>query len=172
MTDQNLNTEEQEQTPAPEAETETQPETNAEVKQFTQAQLDAILTDRLARAKKQREEAEAKTKQLAEAEALKQNAEWQKLAEQREAELAKLQAKIQENELLELKRQVAKEFELPEALASRLQGEDLDALKADAAALSQEIPKQKPQPKISIMNPGSTATGETRDERNRRLGLA
>ena len=113
----------------------------------------------------------------------KQLSVFQKQEEERKraemSEIDRLKADLEERDnalksvqLLELKRQVAKEFELPEALASRLQGEDLDALKADAAALSQEIPKQKPQPKISIMNPGSTATGETRDERNRRLGLA
>jgi len=172
MTEQNLTNQEPTTPEAPAATTDTPPEEpKAGMKQFTQAELDAIVTARLARASKQREEAEAKTKEKAEAEALKKNAEWQKLAEQRESELTQAQDKLKQVQLLELKRAAAAEYDLPKALIPRLQGETEEEIKADAEKLSAELPKPKPQPKISTTNPGGSQTGESEQERRRRLGI-
>jgi len=67
------------------AETGTPPEE----KKFTQADVDRILKERLERAGKA-------AKDQADAEAAKKNGEWQKLAEQREQELATTQAQLRE----------------------------------------------------------------------------
>lgn len=57
-----------------------------------------------------------------------------------------------------LKRQIAAEVGLPDALAARLQGDDADAIKADAEALLATLPKAAPTaPSIPVTNPGSAA---------------
>lgn len=66
----------------------------AEEKKFTQAELEQHIKDRLEREKKKTEEATAKAKADAEAEAAKKNGEFQKLAEQREKELAEATSKL------------------------------------------------------------------------------
>jgi hypothetical protein len=63
-----------------------------------QAALEVHLKERLAREQKKTEAATAKAKADAEAEAAKKNGEWQKLAEQREGELAALNQRIAELE--------------------------------------------------------------------------
>jgi hypothetical protein len=61
-----------------------------EEKLFTQAQLDALIDDRLKRERKKAETAAELARKKAEADALEKNQEWQKLAEQRATELAAL----------------------------------------------------------------------------------
>ena len=60
-------------------------------KAFTQADVDRIINERLAREKAAREKDAAKAKETAEAEALKKNQEWQALAEKNAAKLAELE---------------------------------------------------------------------------------
>jgi hypothetical protein len=59
-----------------------------EDKLFTQAELDAIIDDRLKRERKKSEDVAEKARKKAEDEALAKNQEWQKLAETREKEIA------------------------------------------------------------------------------------
>jgi hypothetical protein len=59
--------------------------------QFTQAQLDAIVKDRLTRERAKAEADRKKAEDAAQAEALKAKEEWKTLAQQHEAKLAELQ---------------------------------------------------------------------------------
>ena len=61
-----------------------------------QKKVDEILKDRLERERKKAEEAAKKAADEAVAEAAKKNGEWQKVAEQREKEIAEAQEKLQE----------------------------------------------------------------------------
>lgn len=92
---------------------------------------------------------EKKEKEAAE-EALKKQGEWQKLAEQREAEL-----KAERVERLRL--DVALRKGLPVELAARLRGETADALEKDADAL---LPLLKPKsPGVPPGGPGGKPAG-------------
>lgn len=64
-------------------------------KRFTQAELDAIVKDRLERERKKADETAAKTKADAEAAAAKEQGEWKKLAEQHEARVGELEPRVQ-----------------------------------------------------------------------------
>lgn len=61
-----------------------------EEKKFSQAELDAIIDDRLKRERKKSDDAAEKARRKAEEEALTKNQEWQKLAETRATELENL----------------------------------------------------------------------------------
>jgi hypothetical protein len=74
-------------------------------KTFTQAEVDAILKERLDRKEKQAADAAAKLKADAEAAAAIKNGEWQKLAESRAAELTAAQAKAAEAESAKAQRE-------------------------------------------------------------------
>jgi hypothetical protein len=163
MTDQNVTNPEAVEPP----ETVTQPEPTEERK-FTQAELDKIVKDRLAREDTKRKEAEKAVREKAEAEALKQNQEWEKLAAQRESELKQAQAELNGLKLNELKRAIASEIDLPPALASRLVGTTADEIREDAEALKLSLPK-KTAPILSPTNPGGATQGESDEERRKRL---
>jgi len=70
--------------------------TPPEPRRFTQAEVDAIIEDRLKREKRKAEEAAEAARQQAAAEAAAKNGEWQKLAEQRERELAQARKEARE----------------------------------------------------------------------------
>ena len=63
-------------------------------KRFTQAELDAIVEKRLARAKEKAEADRVKAEQQATEQALREQGEWQKLADQRAAELSAARAEL------------------------------------------------------------------------------
>ena len=164
MSDQNVtNPEPVVETP----ETVTQPET-IEEKKFTQVELDKIIQDRLAREETKRKEAEKVAREKAEADALKQNQEWEKLAAQRETELKQTQAELNDLRLNALKRDIAAELELPPALALRLVGSTVEEIRTDATALKESLPR-KTAPSLNPLNPSNTTTGETDAERRKRL---
>lgn len=122
-------------------------------------------------------EAEAKegkkaSKELA---ALKDAEQKRKEAELSELErankrIAELEAKTLAAERRELQNSVAAKVGLPAAFASRIQGETEDDMEADAKALLAAMPAAVP-PKGNPTNPGQPQTGETREERRKRLGL-
>lgn len=98
---------------------------------FTQAQLDAILADRLAREKassqKQQEEAERRTKEAA----LEQNKEFEKLANERKTAAEQLDAKVKE---LEPKLEtLTKRAEAAEAAVSDFVKAEMESLKLSEA---------------------------------------
>ena len=142
----------------------------AEEKRFTQADLDRMIAERLEREKRKRDEDAAKAKAQAEADAAIKNAEWQKLAELREKELAEARSLLAQNKLADEKRKAATKVGLPDAFASRLIGDTPEALEADAKALLETLPKApKPSPG-GITNPaGAETVGETDAEKRKRL---
>ena len=164
--------------PAPTAPTPdltvTPPDTTADEKKFSQAELDAHIADRLKREKAKQAELIAEAKKKADADALVKNAEWQKLAEQRLAELDEAQTKIKVAETLEQKRKAASKHGLPEELIERLKGVTAEELEADAALIATLLkdPKKVP-PNLPPTNPSgnSAITGESVEERRKRLGL-
>jgi len=94
------------------------------------------------------------------------------------SEIDKLKAQVDEAnakatrlERESLQRQAAEAAGLPPALASRLQGDDLEAMTADAKAMLEALPKPpKTPPGVHPTNPGSNAgTGETEAQKRARL---
>lgn len=157
-------------------ETETQPTATTPVttggETFTKEQVEQIVKERL-----QREKAAAEKKQLEAAakaaeEAAAKNGEWEKVAKAKEAELAELQAALKAKELADLKRTVAEKVGLPLQLAARLVGETEADIEKDAKTLLDTLPKPAKPSAGAIPNPGGNATtGETLDQRLKRLGL-
>lgn len=72
-------------------------------RRFTQAELDAVVRDRLEREKKQSERATAKAREEAEAKALADQAEWKTLAERRAEQLTAAESKAAEVETVQAK---------------------------------------------------------------------
>jgi hypothetical protein len=70
-------------------------------KRFTQAELDAVVKDRLERQKRASEAAQEKTRKEAEEKALKEQGEFKTLAESRQAEIEALKPKAEYAEQLE-----------------------------------------------------------------------
>lgn len=91
------------------------------------------------------------------------------------AEEAELKAAEAERKMLCQK--IAAEVGLPAIFAERLQGDDEEAMRADAVKLLEALPKQpetakKQNPIINPTNPSiTTGKGETNAERRERLGL-
>ena len=180
MTDQNVTITTQDPvepvTTEPAADTTATPpeDPTADEKKFTQAELDAHIAERLKREKAKQDKAAADAKKKADADALAANAEWQKLAEQRQAELDEATAKVKAAEVLELKRQAASKHRIPDALIERLKGETVEEIEADAAQLAELLPEaRKVPPKLQPTNPSgnSAISGESEAEKRRRLGL-
>lgn len=77
------------------AATETQPGTNGG-KTFTQAEVDALIRERLGREKEKTQKALEEARRQAEIETAQKNGEWQKLAETREQELKQIREQLRE----------------------------------------------------------------------------
>jgi hypothetical protein len=122
--------------------------------------------------RKQEKEWKQERKELAE---YKAKEEQRKQAEMTEAEKYKNRADQLEAELKaerhgRMRLQVANEYNLPEALANRLQGDDLEALKADAEQLAKLLPKpQKENPKLAPNDIGDGKKGETDAQKRARI---
>jgi hypothetical protein len=150
---------------------DTQPD-KKEDKLFSQAELDRIVADRLARKEEaDRKKSEAEKKQSDEAKLKEQN-EWKSLAEKKEIELAETQKKLKERETLDLKRTTAAKHGIPENLAARLIGTTPEEIEADAKALAETLPKanaQKPSP--GPTNPGDKGSPleKTPEERGKEM---
>lgn len=100
---------------------------------------------------------------------LKEEAELSEIDKLRR-QLADTEAQAKALRLDGLKTKVAAEIGLPPAFAARLQGEDEDALKADAKSLLEAIPKQPATPKIQPTNPANAqAPTETAAMRRQRI---
>jgi hypothetical protein len=100
---------------------------------------------------------------------LKEQNKWKELAEQRQADLEKVQAEVKRERLDLLRLKVGIAHKLPDALIARLQGETEDDLKADAEALvaalgldkQPETPAQPEQPTQSGRKPATTTANPT-----------
>jgi len=69
-----------------------------------------------------------------------------------------------------MRRDAAAKTKLPDVFVDRLKGETPEELEADALAILAAIPAKVP-PKTDATNPGGLQTGETDDERRKRLGM-
>ena len=144
-----------------EAQTPTQPQAQPDAtgekaeRMWTKAEVEALVRDRLANAQRKAEEAADKARQEAEAKALKEQGEYQKLFEKAQAELDAERQRARALELQALRRDVAQKFQLPDALAKRLQGETQEELERDAQDLLAAIPK----PAAPDINAGNAPQG-------------
>lgn len=129
---------------------------------FTQAEVDRIVKERLDRESKKREDGEKKAREQAEADAMKRNAEWEKLAKQREEELEKVNAELEKVRLVELKRSVAAKYGIPDALIERLKGSTAEEIDTDAKTIADILPRAPKTPNLNPTNPSNPSTGETR----------
>lgn len=102
--------------------------------------------------------------ELEAAEAKRKDAELSEM-EKRDKRIAELEAREKELARKDLMRQAADKFNLPPALAKRLQGETLEELEADAEELAKEIPKQSV--KVSPTNVSGDAEQKETDEQRR-----
>lgn len=71
----------------------------------------------------------------------------QKVAQDAADESERLKAEIESRDLQILKQTIGAEFKLPTELVARLQGDDADALRADAKSLAELVPDNSPFPK-------------------------
>lgn len=121
--------------------------TEPAAKVFTQAEVDALIKDRLKRA-------QDKARADADAEAAKKNGEWQTLAEQREQELKNLQAQLRETQIRAVAAKLGfQDLDYAVYLASRAdEGADLEqylkerAPKAEAPAKPPTLPNNATNP--------------------------
>jgi hypothetical protein len=154
---------------------------------FTQADLDRILTDRLGRQeKKLRREFEEQAEKQVEAE-LADTAEWQTLAEKRQTQIAKLEAKIGDLEQQAetavkygkaLETYVAKLADgLPAPILALMEGMDqaakLEWLTANRAQFAQADTSEQPkQPDANGVPPTPPASGQENISEDQRRKVA
>ena len=130
------------ETPANEqAATPDAPGKQADSRTFTQAEVDALIRDRLARADKQAQSATEKARADAERKALEEQGKFKELAERYQAEAQQSAARAQALEMAQLRRNIGDKLGLSPALAERLQGATAEELEADGKALLALIPK-------------------------------
>lgn len=120
--------------------------------------------------KEANKEAAARRKRLEELEAAEQK---RKEADMSEIDRLKAQHEQATKELGELKlkqlrREVADELGLPPAMADRLRGATVEEMKADGETLKALLPKAPPK-SPGPTNPGGAETGETDEQRRKRL---
>lgn len=118
-------------------------------KMFSQAELDRMVTDRLAEDRKRREKADTEAK-------LKEDGKYQELLKAKEDEAEELRRELAKRDREALIAKVAKKHSLPDELAARLQGEDEKALEEDAKSLAKFVPSEPPPPKPPA-NPANPA---------------
>lgn len=90
--------------------------------------------------------------------------------------LSDLEAELNNERRARMVQAVAIKHSLPDVLVDRLRGETLEELEADAKVLAETLLKPAAQPKpgpgIIPANPGPNGSGETREQKLKRLGLA
>lgn len=142
-------------------------------KTFTEAEVEQMIKERLSREKSAEQKRIEAEKAKAEAEALAKNAEWEKLAKQREDELNKVKADLAAKELAEKKRAIAEKVGLPAVFAERIQGNTDEELEADAKLILGALPKQeekKPSPGVTYPGEGGEAKESPRARYDRLTG--
>jgi len=120
---------------------------------FTQADLDRIVSERLAKEKQRSEQFAAKARHEAERKAAEEQGQWKTLAEQYKTEAETALKQAQAASLAVLRRDVAAKMSVPPVLADRLTGTTADELEADAKQLMASLPK----PPLPNANAGSGA---------------
>lgn len=155
----------EQQTQAPEQPTagDTQPVAAQAERTFTQADVDRIITERLAKEKAKAESMAAKAREDAERKAAEEQGKFRELYEAAQQRIAEAESRLKAAEIASIKREVAGKFNMPQALASRLQGETLEEIEADAKELMAALPKPSAPNINSGTGNGATPTGATVD---------
>lgn len=109
---------------------------------FTQADLDRIVTERLAKEKQRGEAAAQRARAEAERKAAEEQGEWKKLAEQYRTEAEAERQRAHAASLQVLRRDIAAKLSIPAILADRLVGDTAEEMEADAKTLLAGLPKQ------------------------------
>lgn len=146
--------------PKPEASETHAPDLSAELATL-KAKLSEVNKESAARRKRleELEGAEAKRKEA-------EMTETEKLSKQ----LQETQTRLKAYERSTIQRQAATKFGLPEALVSRLQGETLEEMEADAKALADTLTKAPKASAGAIPNPGGAGSvQETEAQKRERL---
>jgi hypothetical protein len=117
---------------------------NSGERTFTQADLDRIVTERLAKERQRSEAQTAKARADAERKAAEEQGEWKKLAEQYKTEAEAERQRAIAATLAVMRRDIAARLNVPAALADRLLGDTPEAIEADAKQLIAALPKATP----------------------------
>jgi hypothetical protein len=139
--------------------------TGVESRTFTQADLDRIVTERLAKEKQRGEAAAQKARADAERKAAEEQGEWKKLADQYKAEAETERQRAHAATLAVQRRDIAARLNIPSILADRLVGETVEEMEADAKTLLAGLPKTS----VPTANAGNgakqpgAATGKSMD---------
>lgn len=121
---------------------ETQPEQSGESERtFTQADLDKIVRERLAREREKSELAAKKAADEAARKAAEEQGQFKELYEQAMQAQKAAEERAKALELSNMRREIANRVGLPIGLASRLQGDNETDIEADAKALLATLPK-------------------------------
>ena len=113
-------------------------------KTFTQAEVDNILKDRLARQKAAVEGAAQKAKDEAERLAAEKQGEFEKLYKDTLTKLEQAELRARTSELARIRTTIGAKLQLPTELQDRLRGETEEEIEADAKILLAAIPKPTP----------------------------
>lgn len=124
----------------PTAGEQTQAQAQAE-RTFTQADVDRIITERLAKEKAKAESMAAKAREDAERKAAEEQGKFRELYEAAQQRIAETEARLKAAEIASIKREVAARLNMPAKLAERLQGETAEDIEADAKDLMAALPK-------------------------------
>ncbi len=151
-----------EQQPANAATTGAEPGNQTEqARTFSQADLDRIVTERLAKEKAKTEAVLKRAQDDAERKAAEEQGRYQELYTKVQAELEAERNRARAAELANMRRDTAAKFGLPDGLAKRLQGETPEELERDAQDLLADLPKPA-APNINAGNaPGNTGAGKS-----------
>ena len=123
---------------------ETAPEPSGEApagRTFTQAEVEGLIRERLARASEKAAKQAEQAKSEAERKAAEEQGEFKRLYEQAKAEAEQAKAEAERIRLETLRERIGREAGLPDALTKRLIGADETELRADAEALAASLPK-------------------------------
>lgn len=139
---------------------------------FTQADVDRIITERLAKERGKAESMATKAREEAERKAAEEQGKYQELYEAAQKRIAETEARLKASEIASIKREVAARLNMPAALANRLQGDDEASIEADAKALLAALPKPAaPNINSSTGNGATPATASGMLDRETLLAL-
>lgn len=131
---------------------------------FTQADIQRIIDQTVAKERAKAEKMAAKAQADAEAKALADQGNYKTLYEKAQAEAAEAQERATKLERAALQAQVASKTGLPPALASRLIGDTEADLEADARSMLAALPKPAaPNINSAPGNGGAPAAGQLTD---------
>lgn len=122
---------------------DTAPDKGGEDARFTQAQVDAIVKDRVAREREKTAKAAETARAEAERKAAEEQGKFRELYEQTKAEAEAAKAEAEQARREAMRDRIGRKHGLPEALISRLAGNDEAEIEADAQLLSAALPRQQ-----------------------------